>query len=214
MEKFLIIDTETANDIENPLCYDFGFAVIDKLGNVYEKGSYVIADIFLDPTIMASAFFADKIPNYENDIANGSRILRKWKTIQRIVKDVMAQYDITKVVAHNVRFDYLSTATTQRYLTSSKYRYFFPYGTRYIDTLKMARETFGKDQNYIEFCKTNNYLCKNGSPRFTAEIVYRFIKGNNEFIESHTALEDVMIEKEIFARCFEINPNINGELWA
>ena len=214
MEKYLIIDTETTNDIETPICYDFGFAVIDDKGNIYEKGSYVVADTFLDKDLMASAYFADKIPMYQEQINNGSRLLRRWKTIRNIVKDIMAQYEITKVIAHNVKFDYLSTTTTQRYLTSSKYRYFFPYGTRYIDTLKMARETFGKDKNYIEFCKTNNYVCKNGSPRFTAEIVYRFINGDNEFIESHTALEDVLIEKDIFAKCVELNPNINGELWA
>ena len=39
-------------------------------------------------------------------------------------------------------------------------------------------------------------------PRFKEEILYRFINGNNDFIENHTGLEDVMIEKEILAYCF------------
>lgn len=213
-KKYLILDTETTNDIETPICYDIGFAVIDDNGKVYEKHSYVVADVFLDNSLMASAYFADKIPTYQAEINNGKRKLRRWKTIKHIVKDIMAQWNISEVIAHNVRFDYLSTHTTQRYLTSSKYRWFFPYGTRYIDTLKMAREVFGKDKEYIDFCKSNNYLCANGSPRFTAEIVYRFINKDNDFIESHTALEDVLIEKEIFAECIKRNPNINGELWA
>lgn len=34
-----------------------------------------------------------------------------------------------------------------------------------------------------------------------AEVIYKYISGNNDFIESHTGLEDVMIEKEIFAKC-------------
>jgi hypothetical protein len=34
-----------------------------------------------------------------------------------------------------------------------------------------------------------------------AEVLYRFISGDNDFIESHTGLEDVLIEKEIFAYC-------------
>jgi hypothetical protein len=38
-------------------------------------------------------------------------------------------------------------------------------------------------------------------PRATAEILYRYISGEDNFIESHTGLEDVMIEKEIFAKC-------------
>jgi DNA polymerase III epsilon subunit-like protein len=213
-KKYLILDTETTNDIETPICYDIGFAVIGANGTVYEKHSYVVAEVFLDSDLMASAYFSDKIPTYQTEIDHGIRKLRRWKTIKHIVKDVMAQWNISEVIAHNVRFDYLSTHTTQRYLTSSKYRWFFPYGTRYIDTLKMAREVFGKDKKYLDFCKSNNYLCANGTPRFTAEIVYRFIAKDNNFIESHTALEDVLIEKEIFAECIKRNPEINGELWA
>jgi hypothetical protein len=46
-------------------------------------------------------------------------------------------------------------------------------------------------------------MTKHQTPRVQvkAEVLYRFISGNNEFIESHTGLEDVLIEKEIFAYC-------------
>ena len=37
--KYLMFDTETTNDIECPLCYAFGFSVIDEKGTVYEQGS-------------------------------------------------------------------------------------------------------------------------------------------------------------------------------
>jgi hypothetical protein len=40
-------------------------------------------------------------------------------------------------------------------------------------------------------------------PRLTAEVLYRYITGDNSFIESHTGLEDVTIEKEIFLKCME-----------
>lgn len=212
MAKYLIIDTETTNDIECPLAYDFGFAVIDEQGKVYEQGSYVVADIFLDADLMKVAYFAEKIPQYWDEIKAGKRILRRWKTIRQIVRDVMFQYGITAVIAHNVKFDYLSTHTTQRYLTCSRYRFFFPYGTQFIDTLKMARAVFGKDKAYRAFCETHEYKCKNGAPRFTAEVVYRFLT-DNEFIEAHTALEDVLIEKEIFAECLRRDPSIDGRLW-
>ena len=43
----IIIDTETANDLIDNLPYDFGFAVIDTKGNVYETFSFVNADIFI-----------------------------------------------------------------------------------------------------------------------------------------------------------------------
>ena len=31
-EKFMVFDTETTNDIDCPIMYDFGFAIIDKNG--------------------------------------------------------------------------------------------------------------------------------------------------------------------------------------
>jgi hypothetical protein len=38
-------------------------------------------------------------------------------------------------------------------------------------------------------------------PRKTAEILWRFLTGNNEFEEQHTGWEDVKIESEIFMEC-------------
>ena len=55
MEKYLVLDTETANSLDDPIVYDIGFAVIDATGHVYESHSYVIADFFLDKELMASA---------------------------------------------------------------------------------------------------------------------------------------------------------------
>ena len=81
--KMIIIDTETANDIECPLVYDVGFAVIDETGKVYASYSYVNADIFCDSEIMSTAFFAEKIPQYWEDIKSGKRILKSFRSIER-----------------------------------------------------------------------------------------------------------------------------------
>lgn len=212
-EKFLMLDTETANSIEDPFYYDLGFAVIDTEGKVYEAASYVNADIFLDEEMMSTAYFKDKIPQYWAEIKAGSRLLKRHSAIRKAVREVMAKWGIKCVVAHNARFDYRATNYTQRLLTSSRYRYFFPYGTQIIDTLSMARQLLKDSDNYCNFCATNGYLCKNGTPRLTAEIIYRWLTGDINFIESHTGLEDVMIEAKIFAFCRSINPDISGLLW-
>lgn len=210
--KYLMFDTETTNDIECPLCYDFGYSVIDEEGNTYEQGSFVVADVFLDESLMASAYFIDKVPQYWADIKSGKRLLRRWSTIKAIVRDVMTYHQIDTVVAHNARFDYLSTATTQRYLTSSKWRYFFPYGTKFACTLKMARETF-VEAEYVEFCKANEFTTTYGKPRYTAEIIYRYLTNDLTFVESHTGLEDVEIETKIFLECIKRNPSVEKLLW-
>lgn len=212
-EKFIVIDTETTNSINDPIVYDIGFAVVDRTGKVYETHSYAIADVILDNEIMSTAYYVEKLPQYWEEIKNGKRLLRHFKTVKMIFSDVCKQYDIKVVVAHNARFDYRSLNLTQRYITSSKYRYFFPYGIKIWDTLKMSREILKEDKEYSQFCTDNGYITKNKQKRFTAEILYRFITGDNEFIEKHKGLDDVLIEKDIFAYCLNKNPEINGALW-
>lgn len=212
-EKFIVIDTETTNSIDDPIVYDIGFAVVDRTGKVYETHSYAIADVILDNEMMSSAYYTEKLPQYWEEIKNGKRLLRHFKTVKMILADVCKQYDVKVVVAHNARFDYRSLNLTQRYITSSKHRYFFPYGIKIWDTLKMSREVLKENEDYAQFCKDNGYITKNKQKRFTAEILYRFITGDNEFIEKHKGLDDVLIEKDIFAYCLNENPEINGALW-
>lgn len=208
---YLMLDTETANTIQeegnlnmlNVLAYDFGWAVIDKQGNVYETASFVNADIFYGMRdLMQSAYYAWKIPIYEYDLANGKRILKTTKEIKRMLWEIMERYKIKEVVAHNCRFDYRSCNNTQRYTTKSKYRHFFPKGTIFLDTMRMAQDTICQQKSYIQFCQENEYLTARGQVRKTAEILYRYISGKNDFDEAHTGLEDVLIEKEIFAKCW------------
>ena len=213
MENVIILDTETTNDIECPICYDVGFIVMNTEGEIHERFSYVVADVFLDEELMASAYFKDKIPSYWEEIKEGKRELKRFATIKKIFAETCRRYNVKKIVAHNCRFDYLSLQTTQRFLTSSKYRWFFPYGVEMWDSLKMSREIFGKCDEYGEFCYDNNYLTKRGQRRYTAEILYRFLNKDNDFIESHTGLEDVLIEKEIFLYCIKEKEDINGKLW-
>ena len=212
MEKYIMLDTETTNSLDDPICYDVGFAVVDRNGSVYETHSFVVAEVFLNEELMESAYFIEKVPQYWEDIKKGTRKLAKFNTIRKVLAETMKKYNTNIVIAHNARFDYRSTAKTQRYLTKSKYRYFLPYGTEIWDTLKMAREVLKNDVDYDNFCYNNNYVTKRGCKRFTAEILYRFFTGDNDFVESHTGLEDVTIEKVIFAECMARGAE-SGKLW-
>ena len=217
MSLFLMVDTETTNDLEFPIVYDVGLAVVDEKGEVYETHSFVVADVFLDKELMEVAYFSEKIPQYWEDIENKKRILTSFFSIKREVRKILQKYEIKAVVAHNMGFDYRALNLTERYITSSKYRYFFPYGTKFWDTYRMSYDVFFWDNDYREYCKVNRFRRAGRrdlyQPKLTAEVLYRYISGNKEFQESHTGLEDVMIEKEILAKCFAEKPEINGALW-
>lgn len=219
----IVIDTETCpldRDLKevtpsNMFAYDIGWAVVDKHGNVYETRSFIVHEIFnQEKDLMKSAYYANKIPKYKADIAEGTRVVKPLFQILRTLRDDIQTYNIEEVYAHNMRFDYGVTNNTIRFLSKSKYRYFFPYGVQICDTLKMSRQVLGAMPTYRRFCEENGYLTKNGQLRFTAEIIYRFITKNNDFIESHTGLEDVLIEKEILAYCFKQHKKMERRMWA
>ena len=219
----IVIDTETCpldKDFDgvtpqNMWVYDCGWAVVDKRGKVYKTRSFINADIFLnEKESMKSAYYADKISMYWEQIKSGERILTSFYNIRQALLDDIKEFEVVEVYAHNMRFDYGTLNNTQRWLTKSRYRYFFPYGMEICDTLKMARQVIGTMPTYRRFCEENNYLTKNGRLRFTAEIIYRFITKNNAFVESHTGLEDVMIEKEILAYCYKQHKKMEKRLWA
>lgn len=211
--KILMIDTETTNSLDDPICYDVGYRVFDLAGNVYEEASMVNADIFLDKDFMATAYYAEKIPSYWRDIWEKRRELLTWQKIKARIWEAVQRYDVEIVAAHNARFDYRSLHLTQRYITTSRWRWVMPWGCEWWDTLKMCREVFKADENYRPWCEERGYITANNQPKMTAEVVYRYITGDENFTEAHTGLEDVKIESEIFKYCLDKMPDIDGRLW-
>ena len=225
-KKYLIgLDTETCNglsdesgkpDLSQSLVYDLGWAVCDKKGNIYETRSYVIYDVYVQmKDLMKSAYYADKLPKYEEDIKNGTRKLARLSTVRRQFLADMKAYNIDTVFAHNANFDLRALNNTIRYITKSDTRFFFPYGTTIWDTLLMANDTIAKQKSYTRFCDTYGYKTKHKKPRnrATAEILYRYLSGDYDFIESHTGLEDVLIETQIMAHCFRQHKKMRKALF-
>ena len=218
----LVIDTETCpldRTLEtvlpnNMFVYDVGWAVVDKRGKVYDTKSFVNADIFLDEKeLMKSAYYADKLPKYWKEIKSGERVLTSFYNIRKALLETISEYGITEIYAHNMRFDYGTLQNTQRWLTKSKYRYFFPKDVIICDTLKMARDVILKMPTYKKFCEENGLLTINGKLSASAENLYKFITKDTTFAESHTGLEDVLIEKEILAYCFKQHKKMRRKLW-
>ena len=218
----IVLDCETApcdKDFQgvspfNMLVYDLGWAVVDKRGKVYEKRSFVNKDIFLyEKMLMDSAYYANKLPQYWDDLRNGSRVLASLYEIRKALKQNCEEYNVKQIFAHNMFFDYNALNNTQRWETKSKYRYFFPYGLEICDTLKMCRQLVATMPTYKRWCEKNGYMTKRNQPRLTAEIIYKYISGIDDFNESHTGLEDVMIEKEIMAYCYRKHKKMNPRMF-
>lgn len=217
-EMYLIIDTETANSIGQPLPYDIGYAVCDRFGHIVLERSFVVAEIFLDhKEMMKSAYFAEKIPHYWEDIKNGTREIKSIFNIRKQIKEDMKKYRIKKVGAYNMAFDKRALNNVIRYCSKSLIRWFFPFGTEFFCIWSMACQVLLNSTSYIKFALQNGLESEAGNIQTSAEACYKFLTNSVDFTEEHTGLEDVRIEIDIMAKCFsthkKMDKNINTSCW-
>ena len=194
----LIIDTETANSIEQPICYDKGYFIVDlDTFEILRAHSFAVAEVLLDKDLIKGAYYANKIPNYWNEIKSGDRELKGiwniWKTIQADMKE----FNVKDVYAYNMNFDKRSSNNTIRYLTGSAIRWFFPYGTEFHCIWHMACSSILRSKWFIKWALENGFVSEKGNIQTSAEVAYRYIIKDPDFEEMHEGLADVSIETAI-----------------
>lgn len=217
-EKFLVIDTETCNTIEQPIPYDIGYAICDRDGKIYEKKSFIVAEVFIGMAdVMKSAYYAEKIPAYWEDIKSGNRTIKSFWNIRKEIHNDIKKYNVKRIGAYNMGFDKRALNNLTRYITKSFCRWFFPFGMKYFCIWSMACQTILNTRTYINFAEKNNLISEKNNILTSAESCYRFLINNVDFAESHTGLEDVLIEIEIMKKCFKthkkMNVMINSACW-
>lgn len=222
---YLTLDTETCNgylneegklDLRDSLVYDIGAIVHDKQGNIYETVNLVISDVFykLD-YLMNSCYYANKLPQYHREIEEGIRKVVSFARAKEIINNLIEEYEIKAVISHNARFDLNALNNTLRYITDSKERYFYPYGTKIWDSQKMAHDTICKQKTYQKWCEKNGYMTKHRTPRVreNVETLYRYISDDNNFVECHTGLKDCEVEMMISILCMRQHKPMRKELF-
>lgn len=214
----LLTDTETANMVNCPLPYDKGYLIVNTDNwEILVERSFVVAEIYTDKELMNSAYYAKKIPIYEKDLREGKREMRRLLTIRKQVKEDMEKFDCHIVCAYNLGFDKRALNNDCRYITGSMVRWFFPYGTEFVDIWNMACSSFLRSKWFIKWAIKNNYVSEKGNIKTSAEVAYRYITKNTEFAEAHTGLEDCKIEMEILKKVLtgrmKYDTEINAGCW-
>ena len=220
---YLTSDTETCEGnidgkvvADNSFVYDVAWCIHDNKGNIVLSRQYIVYEIFFGmPTSMNSAYYAEKIPMYLDRITKKELLVKSfWNIRQQLLKDFY-QYNCEAIIAYNALFDYKALNATCRYLSQSSCRYFCPYGLPWECSLKMCRQLVNPMKTYGMFCRENGFLTKHKKPRnqLKAETVYRYITNNPNFVESHTALEDVKIEVAIYAYLKRKHKKMVRGLW-
>ena len=200
--RIIVLDTETLG-VADPQVYDLGYLIYDDVDGIIVQRDYIAREIYDDQPRMETAYYYNKLPIYEKRLADGYCKKCRWADICRILKRDINKYKPDGIYAYNSRFDTRSIATTCESLGVKKN----PTADGILDIWKgMTDPHITKSPEYIDFCRRNGFMTKHKTPRpqAKAETVFRFLTGQTDYVEEHTALEDSKIELAILLKVFAL----------
>ena len=203
--KFIVLDTEGVPTTKHPdnqahpetsLFYDLGFIVADRDGKIYEEQSFINSDVFFQDELMNSAYYAKKIPQYYVGM-NTEWKIASTKKIWIAFKDAIHKYDVRDIWAYNVRYDMTVCNNTMHTASNGFSSWFKPFKCTYRDIWDYAGSTICNTRKYVKWCKDHGFLSATGHPQTSADVVAKYVYGEMDFNERHTALDDCHCELDI-----------------
>ena len=195
--KVMVFDTETTN-IEKPFCYNIGYLVYDtETDDIVLKREYVVEQVWHNPMLYTTAYYSDKREQYVKQMKARKIIMDKYGYItQQMIRDIKA-YEITTAYAYNSPFDTnVFNYNCEWFKTNN------PFDNITVKDIRAYVHNFiAKNKDFQDFCEREQEFTESGNYSTTAETLYRFISGNVQFNEEHTALADSEIELEILKAC-------------
>lgn len=207
MKRIMVFDTETTN-LNKPFCYNLGYVIYDveTKQKMVEK-DFVCEQIWHNRELFCTAYYADKRPIYVSRLKGKKAKMDKVGYVfQEIARDIK-RYDVESVYAYNSPFDVKVMDFNSEWFKIINPIEILPV----YDIRGYVHNKIAYQEEYQEFCETNELFTPSGNYSTTAESVYKFITQNNEFIEEHTALADSRIELEILLYCLELGAKIDND---
>lgn len=193
-KMYCTLDTETFGGASNPKgVYHLGGIVHDRQGNIYATFNYLIAEHYDE--IEKDSYAKRNFGKYQEMVENGIvTMIPTERLAVEMVDNLCKYYNVDTMTAYNSGFDFQKTIC--RELITDR---------DFIDVWLMTLQTIATKKSFEKFCIANNYLTKKNSLQTSAEVVYRFLNDNTDFIEEHTAFEDSKIEMEIFLKALAMH---------
>ena len=159
---------------------------------------------------MQSAYYACKLPKYDEMIAEGKAIVMPWNEIKAEFNQMLEQYDVKVLSAYNLGFDKRALTYTNKCMGNTGK--FLGRPVELWDIWGIATQTIMQHKTFHKIALSENWYTEKGNVLSNAEVAYRYITNELDFEESHTALHDTEIETQILARCLRQNKKLeNGK---
>jgi hypothetical protein len=192
----IVFDTETTN-LQKPFCYNVGYVIYNTdERKVLLARDYVIEQVWHNPMLFTTAYYADKREIYVSRMRGKTATLDKWGYVcQRMYRDIV-EFEVKDGYAYNSKFD-----EGVFEFNSDWFKTINPLDTIAVHDIRGYVGEFLVDDNYKAYCEEKQLFTESGNYSTTAEAVFRYITDNDEFVEEHTALADSRIECDILAEC-------------
>lgn len=205
-KKFLTLDTESTGLGRKALAFDVAYTIATRRDVILSR-QFLIREILTDPRVMLGAMNngewrdmmgAKLFANYIPAIDSQEYRLASWQDFTRTLRADMAAHGVDVFAAYNLPFDMRAIAQTQEHiLGKSKV---LEYRPDLLCLWNFSASTVCQRPTYHKAAQQFGWISDAGNVRTNAEKVYAYLTGDFDFIETHTALDDALIETEILQR--------------
>lgn len=196
--NIVVFDTETT-DLKKPFCYNVGYLIADSDSKeILLRREFCAEQTWSNLQLFQSAYYAEKRPLYVNRMRQRKIVLDKWGYIMQQMKRDFAAFEVAGAYAYNAPFDDSVFQYNCDWFKTQN-----PFDNIPIFDIRAYVHQFLVDETFKKFCEDNQYFTESGNYSTTAETLFRYISGDYNFNEEHTALADSEIEFEILMNCVE-----------
>lgn len=198
--RIVVLDTETTS-LEKPFCYNIGYVIFDTdTAEVVVKREFVVEQVWHNTMLFSTAYYANKRGIYVNRMRSRKCLMDKFGYITQTMYRDFKLYNVQHGYAYNAPFD----AKVFEF-NCDWFKCINPLDTIQIHDIRgHVHKKIAFSKNYRNYCDTHGLYTESGNYSTTAEAVFRYVSGEDGFIEEHTALADSVIELEILRHCVSL----------
>ena len=200
LKNILILDTETIG-LEKLYMYDLGYIIATKNEEGFYtpsvKRQFIIDQVYNNHMLFATSYYAIKRPKYVSLLKGRKARLKKMGHALMIMKNDIDRLEVEQAWAFNMPFDKKVMAFNGKEFNLTNPIEHLPQ----MDIMGVASSFIHQTKEYNDFCVENKFVNESGLLQTNAEVTFKFISDQKDFIEEHTALQDCEIELDILNYC-------------
>lgn len=196
--NIVTFDTETISTTK-PFVYNIGYVISDEDGDTIISHDFIVSETWNNKMLFNTAYYADKQDIYISRMKGKHVAKRKWLDIITLMAQEFETYNVQHGYAYNSDFDERVFA-----FNADWFKTFNPLENVEVHDIRgYAHQAFCRSDDYADFCEKFGLFTDSGNYSSTAETLFKYVTGETDFEEEHTALADSIIELHVLLACRE-----------